>query len=402
MDPGNRQVPLLALLFAISGTGSVVVVTVAAVTAFDLSGSTRLATLPVGLSMLGAMLATLPFAHLMARRGRRLGFTLSTSFGLAGALLAAYAIHVRSFWLFCAGSLLIGVITGVGQLYRFAAVDVSPPQRHAKAIGTVLAGGVVAGVAGPLIAAQAKDLWGDAPYAGSYLAFALLAVLVLLLLSLLRVPLPPPVAKGTGRRLPAIARDPRFVAAVLASVAAFVAMVVTMVAAPLSLRHLGHEGAIAYVIQAHVVAMYLPSFVSGPLIGRIGAGRGMALGIGGLAACSLVNLAGQTVTHHYVALVLLGVGWNLLFVAGSTLLTRVPGPGEKATVQGTNDLFVSAAGAIAAFGAGPLHAVEGWPGLNLVVLAGLAVVGVALVLLLRRPAPSNPAPAEPTVAAAAR
>jgi MFS family permease len=383
VDKAQRQVALLAVLFAVSGTGSVLIITVAAVTGLALSGSESLATLPVALATLGGMLATVPASHFMARFGRRAGFLASTSTALVGALLAMLAIHRESFVLFCVGSGLIGVVTGVGSLYRFAAVEVSPPERQAKAIGTVLLGGVMAGVLGPLLGAQARDLWGDAPYAGSYLAMALLCVAVLLLLGFLQVPRPAPVAKGSGRPLSVIARDPLFIAAVLAGMAAFASMVITMVAAPLSLKSQGDEAAIAYVIQAHVVAMYLPSFFSGALVGRIGPARGMALGIVGLAACGAINLLGASVAHHYVALVLLGVGWNLLFVSATALLTTVYRPAERATVQGVNDLLGSAAAAMAAFGSGAVHHVHGWAGLNLDVLVGLALAAVALLVLVR-------------------
>ena len=395
MQSSRRQVWLLAALFAVSGTGSVVIVTVAAVTGYELTGSDELATLPVALSLLGGMSATVPVSHLMARRGRRTGFVLATSIAIVGALLATLAIHRGSFALFCVGSFLIGVVTGVASLYRFAAVEVSPPERHAAAIGTVLAGGVAAGLFGPMLSFAAKDLWPDAVYAGSYFAMALLGVGVLLLLGFLRVPRPAPVVKGSGRPLRVVAKDPRFAAAVLAGMAAFASMVLTMVAAPLSLRHQGHTESIQWVIQAHVVAMYLPSFVTGPLVGRIGPGQGMALGLAGLAACGAVNLLGTSVAHHYVALVLLGIGWNLLFVSGTALLTTVHRPAEKATVQGVNDLLASGASALAAFGAGAVHHAQGWMGLNLDVLLGLGLAGLALLMLLRarRPAVAAAVPA---------
>lgn len=389
MDKARRQVVLLAFLFAVSGTGSVLIITVAAVTGLALSGSTSLSTLPVALSTLGGMAAMLPASHFMARFGRRAGFFASTSTALVGALLAVLAIHKGSFVLFCIGSALIGVVTGVASLYRFTAVEVSPPGHQAKAIGTVLLGGVLAGVLGPLIGAQARDLWAGAPYAGSYLAMALLCVAVLLLLGFLQVPRPTPVVKGSGRPLGVIARDPVFIAAVLAGMAAFASMVITMVAAPLSLQQQGDEEAIAYVIQAHVVAMYLPSFFSGTLVGRIGPARGMALGIVGLAACGAINLLGSSVAHHYVALVLLGVGWNLLFVSATSLLTTVYRPAERATVQGVNDLLGSAAAALAAFGSGAVHAAHGWAGLNLDVLVGLGLAVLALLVLARARRPAS-------------
>lgn len=389
MDKPQRQVLLLALLFAISGTGSVTIVTVAAVTGLQLSGSPSLATLPVALALAGGMAATVPISHFMMRYGRRAGFLVSTSTAMVGALLAVVAIHLSDFFLFCAGSAMIGVGTGVGGLYRFTAVEVSPPGRQPRAIGTVLAGGVAAGVLGPIVAIQARDLWADAPFAGSYLVMALLAGTVLLLLGFLNVPRPPPVVKGAGRPLATIARDPRFVAAVLAGMAAYSSMVITMVAAPLSLAQQGQTAAIAYVIQAHVVAMYLPSFFSGALVERIGSARGMVLGIVGLALCGAVTMTGSTVAHHYVALVFLGVGWNLLFVSATSLLTTVYVSAEKATAQGVNDLLGSTASALAAFGSGAVHAAHGWRGLNLDVLVGLALAGVALLILLRAKAPKS-------------
>lgn len=388
----RRQVALLAVLFAVAGTGATIVVTVSALVGLELAGRPGLATLPIALGLLGGMVATLPASHLMARWGRRVGFQLFVAIGLAGALLAVAGILRGSFALFCAGSIGIGAMTGASQFFRFAAAEVAGPERRERAISYVLVGGVVAGLAGPPLAKAAAGSISAARFAGSYLALAVLAATTLLLLFFVRVPRPAVVDRTGGRPLAAIARDPRAAAAVIAATVAFGAMVLTMVAAPLSLKHGGHPlSATAYVIQAHVVAMYLPSFVSGSLVERVGTGKGMAIGLAALAACVAVNLQGASVANHYVALVLLGIGWNLLFVSGTALLTRTHTDAEKAKVQGTNDLLVSATAAGAAFLASPLHERLGWDGLNLAVGGLLVAAALSLPMLLGRSKQTVPA-----------
>lgn len=374
---------LLSTLFALSTISATIVVAAASVIGYDLSGTEALATLPVALALLGAMAATLPASHAMARWGRRAGFAGGTAVALLGAAVAGMGILRTDFWLFCLGSFLLGVLGGVSPYYRFTAVEVTLPHQHARAIAFVLAGGVAAGLLGPHLGAAARDLWPEAPFAGAYAVMALLGLVILLILPFLQVPPPAPKQASSGRRLVAIARDPRAVAAVLAAVTAFAAMVLTMVAAPLSLRHGGHGfGDVAFVIQAHVVAMFAPSFVSGPLVARWGPGRAMGFGIGLILACVATNVSGDSVVHHWVALVLLGIGWNFLFVAGTTLLTRVHRPEEKARVQGTNDLLVASTGAAAALLAGPLLGALGWGGLNVAVGAFVLTAALALALLL--------------------
>jgi len=393
---GARQVLLLSALFGLSTISGTVVVAAASVIGGSLSGRPELATLPVALALVGGTAATVPASQLMARWGRRAGFAAGTAVALLGAGLAAWGIQAGSFPIFCAGSFALGVLGGVSPYYRFTAVEVTPPDRHPRAIGYVLAGGVVAGLVGPPLAAAAKDIWPAAPFAGAYAVMAALGLVVLLLLPFLKAPRPVARAATGGRPLAVVARDPRFAAAVLAAATAFAAMVLTMVAAPLSLAHVHADfAAIALVIQAHVVAMFAPSFVSGAIVARFGPARTMAAGLALLAACVGVNLVGATVAHHWVALVLLGVGWNFLFVAGTALLTRVHAPEEKARVQGANDFVVAVVGASAALGAGPLHAWLGWTGVNLLVGALLGLAALALAYLLSRRPAAVPAGAAP-------
>lgn len=397
----NRQVGLLSLLFGLSTTSGAVVVAAGSVVGARLSGEASLATLPVALALLGGMMATIPTAHAMARWGRRTGFLAGTTVALSGAALAATGIWIGSFVAFCAGSLLLGALGGVSPFYRFAAAEAVTPARQPRAVGFVLAGGVGAGLLGPPLGAMARDWWPAHPFAGSYLAMVALGTVVVALLFLLPrrgkasiVPAP------GGRRFLHYASDRDFLAAVLAATTAFAAMVLIMVAAPLSLLHERQDfGATAFVIQAHIVAMFLPAFFAGRIVQRVGIGGTMAAGFAFLGACVVINLLGHTVAHHWFALVLLGFGWNLLFVAGTSLLVRAHSPADKAKVQGANDFLVAAVAAAAALGAGPLHAAAGWAGVNATVGALLAASAVALALLLR---PGRSARAAETPAASGR
>jgi MFS family permease len=386
-----RSVYLLSALFATSGLAGIIVVAAASVVGLGLSGREDLATLPVALAMLGTMAATVPAAKLMATHGRRIGFVAGTSVGIAGAALAALGIALGSFVLFCVGSLLLGGLNGVAPFYRFTAVELTPPEARGRAISTVLAGGIVAGLVGPPLGAAARDWAPASPFVGSYILMVLLGLLLLLTIPVARMPPPPPRGvPRTGRPLREIAEDRRFVGAVVAAAMAMGAMVITMVAAPLSIKHAGHAYSVtAFVIQAHVVAMYLPAFFSGRLVEHYGTGRMMAVGLALLMACVAVNLAGVSAAHHWVALVLLGIGWNFLFVAGTSQLTTTHTDAEKGTVQGFNDFVVAGTGAAAALGAGPLLDAIGWRGLNLVV-AGAVALTAAVLLAMRRPARRGP------------
>jgi MFS family permease len=390
MDASSRQVLLLATLFALSSMTGMVVVSAASIVGGDLAGD-GLSTLPVALALVGGMGAAWFASHFMARFGRQAGFAVGTSVAVLGAALAAYGIVQRDFLAFCVGSLLLGILGGVAPYYRFTAVEVSKGA-PGKAIGAVLAGGVAAGLLGPPIGAASRQ-WLAEEFAGSYLTMALIGAGILLLLILLRAPVPPPV-QAKGRALRDIARDPRFPRAILASATAFAAMVLTMVAAPLSLTAAGHGfGQTALVLQGHFVAMFAPSLASGWFVTRFGHGRTMAMGLALLGGAIATNLVGHGVVEHWTALVLLGLGWNLLFVAGSALLTLTHAPEEKARVQGANDFTVAAVGAAAALLAGPTFSLLGWSGLNVAVGALLTVCATGL-FILGRPRPGGlPGPA---------
>ncbi len=392
MAAPNKQVMLVAALFALAATSATVVVASSATVGAALSGGDRFATLPIALALTAGVVATVPASKTMARWGRRRGFQAFTLLGLVGALVCIWALGQGSFVAFCVGSMLIGTMASSSQYYRYAAGEVAAPGDRERAFGFVLAGGVLAGLLGPQAATWASDAL-PAAYVGTFLVVALLAVVLLLLLPFLEVPASPAAPAGTKVQLVV---DRPLLAAVLAGVVGYGAMVLTMYAAPLSLHSHGHPfSTAAHVLQAHVVAMYLPSFVSGAFVGRVGPGRGMATGVGFLAACIAVNLAGDSVLQHGTALVLLGIGWNFLFVSGTALLARSHAGPDKASAQGANELLVGIAAAASAFLAGPTIAALGWTGLNLVV--GLLVGAAALALLgLLNPwgKASSPAPAQ--------
>lgn len=373
----NRQVLLVATLFAVAGTMATVVVASSATVGELLSGSERLATVPIALTLTGGVLGSFPASKAMAKWGRRRGFHLFTLLGLGGALIAMWGLQSGSFVTFCAGTMLIGAMVGSGQYYRFTAGEVADAGQQEQALGYVLAAGVVGGILGPQSATWAADAF-DVRYVGTYAVIAMLAVLQMCLLAFLHGPAPPVAAAKTRLQV-----DRLFVAAVLASVLAFGAMVLTMYAAPLSLHDLGHPfSTAAHVLQAHVVAMFLPSFFTGPLIKRIGPGRGMAAGLACLGATVLIDLQGTHVSNFYVGLVVLGLGWNLLFVSATSLLARSHAGADKATAQGVNEVVTGSAGAVAAFLAGPTFAAIGWENLNLLVGGLLAFGALGLLALL--------------------
>lgn len=372
----------LAACYALSVTSISLNVASAPIVGKALAPSAALATFPVALAILGTMAASLPMSLLMARFGRRAGFLLGTSVGLVGAAAASFGIAQGSFVLFCVGLVGLGVLNGTAQLYRFAAADAAEPSAKARAISWVLAGGVVAGLIGPRLAAGTKDLL-SAEFAGSYAI--VMGLYVAAFAILLRLRLAPPVEEEAARPprpLGVIVRQPLFLAAVTASMIAYGVMALIMTATPLSMQAAGHDfDASAWVIQAHVVAMFAPSFVTGRLIQRFGSHRVITAGLLGLGLCIAIALQGQTAVHYWIALAALGVGWNFLFVTGSSMLTRVHRTAERGKVQGVNDLLVFGSAAAGSLAAGPLQSSLGWTGLQAWLAPGIVLAAGTIALL---------------------
>jgi len=321
----------------------------------------------------------------MKRIGRRAGFMIGPFAGLVGAAVAIHAITERDFWLFCAGSFLIGVLNGVGYYYRFAAADISGKVFRSRAISWVLAGGVVAAFVGPNLAAFNRDLIAGFPFAGSYASLLVVYSLSILLASFLRIP-PPTEAEryGSQRPLKAIIRQPVFLVPAIGALTAYGVMNLVMTSTPLAMAGCGHSFSdTAFVIEWHVLAMFLPSFFTGNLITRFGVLRIMGIGVLMLFASVAASLNGDSVAHFVAALVLLGLGWNFLFIGGTTLVTESYTPSEKAKTQGLNDLMIFGTVALTAGISGVVHEIAGWQMLNLLVLPFLALVLLLIIWFSR-------------------
>jgi MFS family permease len=345
-----------------------------------------LATLPIFLNHAGIMLTTIPASFLMAKVGRRMGFSFGAVIGVAFGVLAACAVWRQDFWLLCAAALLQGASAAFAWYYRFAAADASPPELKPKAISLVMAGGVLAGFIGPQLAKWTVHWFDPIAFMGVYVAVALVSLVSLAVVQALRIPgLTVAERAEGGRTLAEIARQPAFPVAVISSMFGYAVMTLVMSATPLAMLACGYGfGDSATVIQMHIVAMFLPSFFTGTLIARFGVLPIIATGAVIEVGCALVNLAGVDFMNFLIANALVGLGWNFTYVGGSTLLTRTYAPSERAKVQATHDFIVYATTATAAASAGFLQQKAGWTALNLAALPVLLLILAATVWLARR------------------
>jgi len=379
LNPVRRNVVLLALCQAMLLINNSVFISLNGLAGFMLAANKALATLPVTGYVVGGALFAIPAAQFMKRFGRRAGFTLGSLMGIAGSGVCALAIWLNSFELLCLGTLTSGGYNAFAVQYRFAAADTAPADFRAKAIALVLAGGIAGGFLGPESAKLTKDLmW--LPFIGSYISLMAFALVSIGILRFLQIPNIKPEASATARRpLSQIARQPAFIVAVTAAAVGYGVMNLLMTATPLAMGHEQHPfSAAAFVIEWHVVGMFAPGFFTGDLIKRFGVLRVMFAGVALNLVCVGVALSGTDVMHFWWALVLLGVGWNFLYVGGTTLLIESYRPDEKALVQGFNDACVFAVMAVSSFSSGMLLHANGWTMLNRFSLVPLAVLLAAL------------------------
>lgn len=382
MNRMKKNVWLLSFCQALMNSGNILLVATSSLVGYHLAANKALATLPLGLQFLGTMLTTIPASMFMKHVGRRAGFIVGTLLGLAGAALAAWAIVHGSFFYFCAGAVLFGAFNGFGTYYRFAAADVATPDYRPTAISYVMAGGVIAAVVGPNLAKWTSGML-SAEFAGSYLALAGLYAASMAVLLFLDIPRPGAhEAHDTGRPLREIAAQGKFVAAALAAAVGYGVMSLVMTATPLAMHAHAHPFRdTAFVIEWHVLGMFAPSFVTGHLIRRFGVLNIMLTGAVLNALCVVVNLGGTDLTHFWGALFLLGVGWNFLFVGGTTLLTETYRIEEKAKTQALNDFLVFTMVTVSSLSAGALHYGLGWRAVNIGVLLPITLILGALLWL---------------------
>ena len=389
----RRNVAVLVAAQAFLGAQMPMIFTIGGLAGQSLAPNPCLATLPLSLIVLGSMLNATPMAALMQRFGRRAGFWLGTVGGAAGAGVGALGLMHGSFALFLLGAFLTGTYMSAQGFYRFAAADTADADFQPKAISYVLAGGLAAAVIGP----QLVKLTAEAmviPFLGTYLAVIAINIVGAALFLFLDIPTPPPrdPAHHHGRTRAELLRDPAIAVAVICAMVSYALMNLVMTSTPLAVVGCGFDtGTAADIVTAHVLAMYVPSFFTGHLIARFGVTRIVALGLAILAAAGGVALAGVELTHFFLALVLLGVGWNFGFIGATAMLARAHSAEERGAVQGMNDLMVFGGVTVASLASGGLmncsggSSQEGWVAVNLAMVPFLALAGGALIWLLLRP-----------------
>jgi MFS family permease len=392
----EKQVSNVLVLSGTQATLQISGATMIAVTGlagYALADDKSFATVPLTCYVAGSALTTIPASLLMRRIGRRAGFQTGTSVGMVGAAVCGLAIFLASFWLLCAGMMLMGVYTAFGKYYRFAAADAATYLFRAKAISFTLAGGIVGGIAGPEMVKHTVGLFGDYLYLGSYLSLIGVCLLATLVLTRLDIPkLSEQDLKDSGRPLGVIMRQPVFVVAVLASMLSYGIMNLFMTSTPLAMRAHDHPfNDAAFVLEWHIIGMYGPSFFTGSLINRFGVLNVILAGIALLFLCIVAALAGTGLLNFWTALFLLGVGWNFMYVGGSALLTECHTPAERAKTQAANDFMVFTTMAISSMSSGMLLNKSGWHAVNYGSIPFLALATAATLWLMwrrRRPARS--------------
>lgn len=371
---------VLAICQALFTSALSVDLTLTGLVGYTLAPDKALATVPFALITVASAVTAIAAAFLIERLGRRLAFCLGGIACTAGGLISVWAIAHHDFIAFCAGTALVGVFQAFARFYRLAAADAAPAADKPRAISAVLTGGVVAAVCGPAIAAWSTDLMSPLPFAGSYAVVAAFGVATVLLLALAyREPPPPPVGSNPDSQLPArplgeIVRQPVFLAAFANNGIGNAVMMFVMTATPIAAVACNHTIAQgAQIIEWHLVGMYAPSFVSGWLLQRFGNPAMLMAGIGLSALSSVIALASTSLPAFYAALLCLGVGWNFMFVGGTTLLTSSYRDAERARTQAVAEFSTAVLTAVATLAAGQILHHYGWDAVNLAALPALAV-----------------------------
>jgi len=375
----RRNLALLTACQSVGQAGNVIMLSVTALSVITFFPHRELATLPATLQHLGVMLFVFPAAALMMRRGRGFGFRVGSTFGMAGAALCALGLYTSTFLLMCAGGLLLGYAVAALQMYRFAAVELVPPSYRARAISWVTAGGVLAGTIGPALTRATFDTLMPI-YLGTYLSMIAIHVVVFVIMGFIRFPpVNDPAAgvpQGEQRPLWQIAIQPHYAVSVITAMIAFGTMSFLMSASPLAIVACGLPQTEAHlVIFMHVMGMFVPSLFTGNLIQRYGTMRVMSGGGAILILGIIPALMGVTEGHFRISLTLIGLGWNFMFVAATTLVTTTYRPSERGKAQALNDFLIFGVTAISSFLAGYLEEKLGWAAINWI---GLTMVVIAL------------------------
>lgn len=384
-----RNLYVLVSCQLISATSTITLVTLGGIIGASMTDNRALVTLPLSLMVVAVALTAIPASMLMRRIGRRYGFMLSSTVASVGMFIGVVALKLSSFVLFCVATMMLGVNTAFTQQYRYAAAESVAPEFVARAISFVLVGSIGGAFLGKELATRGHGWIADIPYAGTMAALGVLFVIQMLLLSALQEPSAHEehAVEHSDRPLGQIVLQPVFLIAVFGGVVAYGIMTLIMTATPLSM-HLTDGYSIeetSSVIRAHVLAMYVPSLAAGFLIDRVGVTRLMIVGALGLLATSIIGLQGHSLLHYWWALVLLGIGWNFLYVGGTTLLTYTYSMAERFRAQAVNEFLVFGVSATASLLAGTVMFYFGWTTLMLIPVPILVAITVALVWVRNDP-----------------
>ena len=389
----RRNVFVLVAAQAILGAQMPMIFTIAGLAGQSLAPNACWATLPISFTVIGSMLTATPISAFMQKYGRRAGFLVGTTAGAIGGLIGAYGLYLGSFPIFLLGSFMTGIYMSAQGFYRFAAADAASDAFRPKAISWVMAGGLLSAVLGPqLVKATAQSF--VVPFLGTYLAVIALNLVGMFLFAGLRIPRPKAKQAGepVGRTRGELIRTPTIAVAMICATVSYALMNLVMTSSPLAVVGCGFETSnAADVVTAHVLAMYAPSFFTGHIIARIGVEKVIALGLTILAGAGAVAMAGVELENFFLALMLLGVGWNFGFIGATTMLTAAQRPEERGRLQGLNDLVVFGGVTMASFSSGGLmncsggSVQEGWQLVNLAMLPFLILAGSALIWLWLKP-----------------
>ena len=398
----KRNVAVLVAAQAFLGSQITMIFVIGGLAGQQLSPNVCLATLPISMIVFGSMTTAPWLSAVMQRFGRRTGFVMGAIGGLLGAAVCAYALTLSNFWIFLIGSYLTGIYMSSQGFFRFAAADTASDSFRPKAISYVMAGGLISAVIGPQLVAVLSGTSADATvmrFFPVYMAAMVLNVLGMLLFLFLDIPKPPlpSVDAPRGRTRWELLTTPRIAVAVICAMVSYALMNLVMTSTPLAVVGCGFAVADASnVVTGHVLAMFAPSFFTGHLIARFGVEKIMGLGIAILAVAGVVALQGVALSNFFVALILLGLGWNFGFIGATTMLAESHEPHERGRIQGLNDLLVFGGVTLASLASGGLMncaggtAAEGWAAVNMAMVPFLTLAGGALIWLVLRPV--RPAP----------
>jgi MFS family permease len=372
---------LLTLIQALAMSTGTMLVLAGGVLGAQLTPDAKWSTLPLAMSIVGTACGVVPITRLMQHFGRKPVFIAATSLGALVTLIAAMCIANSSFWGLVICAFLIGMMMSAVQQIRFAAIESVSAELMPKAASTVLLGGLVAAIVGPELVTFGQLINDQAFVGGFYLMAALLVVCSLLFSKITNTHVAKAEASDTGRKLSLIAKQPTFILAVSASVVGYALMSFIMTATPVHM-HVHQAFSLQdtkWVIQSHILAMFFPSLFSGWLISKLGTTKIIYMGLAAYVTTILLGLLGGEWLNYWAALVLLGIGWNFLFVGGTVLLAQTYHPSEKFKVQGLNELLVFGCQAIAALSAGLILNLIDWRGL---LLASFTIIALQLVIII--------------------